>query len=116
MVFKLTVCLILLTANFIIHLSLWPALHNPESLLSKMPSLRIHWPRLAFGLVLCLAIALVQAEVSASQEPEKLSPGVLSLEQLDDQLQVWHRHLLHASNSQKANLLTLSSNVPLFKP
>ncbi|KAJ4406818.1 hypothetical protein N0V82_010044 [Gnomoniopsis sp. IMI 355080] len=52
-----------------------------------MPSLRIHWPRLAFGLVLCLAIALVQAEVSASHEPEKLSPGVLSLEQLDDQLQ-----------------------------
>lgn len=52
-----------------------------------MPSLPVNWPRLSLGLVLCLAIAFVQAEV-ASHVPEKLSPGFLSLEELDDKLQV----------------------------
>lgn len=54
-----------------------------------MPSLRIQWPRLALGLVFCTAIALVQAEVLASNESAKLSsPQLMSLQQLDDKLQV----------------------------
>ncbi|CAN8102308.1 unnamed protein product [Discula destructiva] len=54
-----------------------------------MPSFRIQWPRLAFGLLLCLAIVLVQAEVASKAQPtgDAASPRVLSLQELDDELQ-----------------------------
>lgn len=57
-----------------------------------MPSLRLNWPRLAVGLVLCLGIALVQAEVAVGNQTKEASPACLTLEELDGKLQVRHRH------------------------
>lgn len=59
-----------------------------------MALLRINAPRLTLGLVLCLAIALVHAQVGAIQEPEKTATGALSLEQLEESLQVLCSHIL----------------------
>lgn len=72
-----------------------------------MLSLRIQWPRLAIGLVFCLVIALVQAKVASSAEKGSSSPGLLSLEELDDKLQVlWHRQLRSAVYPPMANPCT----------
>lgn len=56
-----------------------------------MPSSWVNWPRLSVGIVLCLAIALVQAEV-ASNGTDKASVvwGSMSLDELGDKLQVGH--------------------------
>lgn len=55
-----------------------------------MPSLRVNWGRLAFGLVLCLAIALVRAETSKDELLDGVTLGQpLSLDEVDERLQVY---------------------------
>lgn len=55
-----------------------------------MPSLRSNWGRLALGLLLCLAIALVRAQAFKDEvlEDVTLEPA-LSLEEIEEQLQVY---------------------------
>lgn len=81
-----------------------------------MPSSWVNWPRLSLGLVLCLAIALVQAEV-ASYEPGKANiTGPMSLDDLDDKLQVWQDiSLWEFFGFHQANFSPLS-NAPSSKP
>lgn len=57
---------------------------------STMPSLRINWSRLALGLVLCMAIAIVRVEGAKDEVlMDDVTLGApLSLEELDEQLQV----------------------------
>lgn len=54
-----------------------------------MPSLRVNWPRLTLGLVLCVAIAFVRAEGAKGDILDDVTLGPpLSLEEIEDQLQV----------------------------
>lgn len=57
---------------------------------STMPSLQTNWGRLALGLVLCVAIALVRAESAKNEAFDEVTLGPpLSLEELDERLQVY---------------------------
>ncbi|ROW16862.1 hypothetical protein VPNG_01752 [Cytospora leucostoma] len=74
-----------------------------------MPSLRSNWGRLALGLLLCLAIALVRAQGIKDEVLDDVTLGpALSLEEIEEQLQ--ECPIVNALTSQKLARLSGSTS------